>query len=573
MSIKNKLVTAVTTAGLLAGLFGSAFVPAARAAADDLDVVEFKAELIANESGAYNTGTGAGTASDPIILYAPISNDGGAFATAIDEAFCTFIDDADIETNADVDWQTETGNPVVVTISSTNGLLIDGADDADGFVFDDDESAYETGTDAYEDVSMLAGISFCAAIGDDDDAYGSVITVEVDGIVAAEIHVRVMGYATSITASNDGGTWVSMDGAAGDDEFSLVFKDKTGTSLQAYDDISDTDIEDYANDHTAGDLSYFVDDYAVGDSESALIQEGTGLEDAEVAANFCDSDVDSVGDSKTIVFGVIGDGGTVRDDANDIISNALTVKCSDDGADAEITGVEAVDTTVLTGSYTKIKVTFEDGSGNPQGMGGNAYDLNILEVLDLDGGTDMGGNFYPAELDSAGAEWSLAGARLYEVTATGACSSAVADYADDATDLSGDVVDGVAYLCYRSSLTKTGKNTVVITADSYNGATTALDDQAQYTVVFTVSGDPAAGAGSATIVAGPKLKTATITISAAAGKLVTVTIEKVSTGKTFTYYRKANASGVAKFTIRRAGTWEVFASYGDDVTDTVTLKK
>ncbi|MFZ9976047.1 MAG: hypothetical protein ACO3GM_04610, partial [Candidatus Limnocylindrus sp.] len=32
MSIKNKLVTAVTTAGLLAGLFGSAFVPVARAA-------------------------------------------------------------------------------------------------------------------------------------------------------------------------------------------------------------------------------------------------------------------------------------------------------------------------------------------------------------------------------------------------------------------------------------------------------------------------------------------------------------------------------------------------------------
>ena len=35
MSIKNKLVTAVTTAGLLAGLFGSAFVPAVRAADDD----------------------------------------------------------------------------------------------------------------------------------------------------------------------------------------------------------------------------------------------------------------------------------------------------------------------------------------------------------------------------------------------------------------------------------------------------------------------------------------------------------------------------------------------------------
>jgi hypothetical protein len=75
------------------------------------------------------------------------------------------------------------------------------------------------------------------------------------------------------------------------------------------------------------------------------------------------------------------------------------------------------------------------------------------------------------------------------------------------------------------------------------------------------------------IVAGAKLKKATITLSAAAGKLVTVTIEKVSTGKTYSYYRKANASGVATFIIRRTGTWEVFASYGDDVTETVTLKK
>jgi len=39
VSIKNKLVTAVTTAGLLAGLFGSAFVPSVRAAVGDLITV------------------------------------------------------------------------------------------------------------------------------------------------------------------------------------------------------------------------------------------------------------------------------------------------------------------------------------------------------------------------------------------------------------------------------------------------------------------------------------------------------------------------------------------------------
>jgi len=38
VSIKNKLVTAVTTAGLLAGLFGSAFVPAARGADEDQNI-------------------------------------------------------------------------------------------------------------------------------------------------------------------------------------------------------------------------------------------------------------------------------------------------------------------------------------------------------------------------------------------------------------------------------------------------------------------------------------------------------------------------------------------------------
>ncbi len=40
MSMKNKFVTAVTTAGLLAGILGSAFVPTARAAAGVLDATE-----------------------------------------------------------------------------------------------------------------------------------------------------------------------------------------------------------------------------------------------------------------------------------------------------------------------------------------------------------------------------------------------------------------------------------------------------------------------------------------------------------------------------------------------------
>jgi hypothetical protein len=51
-----------------------------------------------------------------------------------------------------------------------------------------------------------------------------------------------------------------------------------------------------------------------------------------------------------------------------------------------------------------------------------------------------------------------------------------------------------------------------------------------------------------------------------------VTFENAN-GVVKTYYRKANASGVATFTLRFKGTFEVTASYGDAITDTVTLKK
>ena len=46
-----------------------------------------------------------------------------------------------------------------------------------------------------------------------------------------------------------------------------------------------------------------------------------------------------------------------------------------------------------------------------------------------------------------------------------------------------------------------------------------------------------------------------------------------ASGVTKTYYRKANASGVAKYTIALNGTWTVYATFGDEITDTVTLKK
>jgi hypothetical protein len=58
----------------------------------------------------------------------------------------------------------------------------------------------------------------------------------------------------------------------------------------------------------------------------------------------------------------------------------------------------------------------------------------------------------------------------------------------------------------------------------------------------------------------------------AAGAKVAFTLER-SNGTVKTYYRKANADGVATFTLRFRGTYEVTASFGDYITDTVILKK
>jgi hypothetical protein len=90
--------------------------------------------------------------------------------------------------------------------------------------------------------------------------------------------------------------------------------------------------------------------------------------------------------------------------------------------------------------------------------------------------------------------------------------------------------------------------------------------------VRTVVSAAFAAVSDATLTTGAKKKIATATFGAAVGKKVAFVLENAS-GVTKTYYRKANASGVAKYTIALRGTWTVYATFGDEITDTVTLRK
>jgi len=100
--------------------------------------------------------------------------------------------------------------------------------------------------------------------------------------------------------------------------------------------------------------------------------------------------------------------------------------------------------------------------------------------------------------------------------------------------------------------------------------TTAAGDLSTLkTATITVAKEAVAG----TLTVGPKKRIATADFGAsAASKKIAFVLESAS-GATKTYYRKANASGVAKYTIVLRGTWTVYASYGDSITDTGTMRR
>jgi hypothetical protein len=100
-----------------------------------------------------------------------------------------------------------------------------------------------------------------------------------------------------------------------------------------------------------------------------------------------------------------------------------------------------------------------------------------------------------------------------------------------------------------------------------SGTVTVVAESGVYEKTASIS-------GSGTLTAGPKgLKATAAFGTGAGGATVIFTVERVSTGTVTNYYRKANASGVATFTLRKRGTFEVTAVFGDSITDTVTLKK
>jgi hypothetical protein len=115
-----------------------------------------------------------------------------------------------------------------------------------------------------------------------------------------------------------------------------------------------------------------------------------------------------------------------------------------------------------------------------------------------------------------------------------------------------------------------GKLVMSIKAPATVGTTITISDPTSSAIakVYTTN-DAYAGVLS---VGAKKLKATADFGPAAASKKVAFVLESAS-GTTKTYYRKANASGVASYTLALRGTWTVYATFGDEISDTGTMKK
>jgi hypothetical protein len=298
---------------------------------------------------------------------------------------------------------------------------------------------------------------------------------------------------------------------------------------------------------TVASYDYYVDGFlsaAVNDDASNGATAYAGFTNALCASSATAGSTRSIV-AKSTYANVDGDDVTVA-------SAAWTITCT--GTSGIITKIAFDKAAYLPSSAIKMTATATDSGGRPLGYG----------AAKIESGLDKTG------VDGATAETTDEFSIVKQGTVT------LADVnTQTATVSEGIIFDGWINGSAEwagVSHNATGDFGLVLTIADNDPVTTGSQSK-EYTLVSTVS-NILSSAVDGSLAVGPKKLKATATFGAsAAGKKIAFTLENARTGAVKTYYRKANASGVATFTLSFRGTFEVTAAYGDYMTDSVTLKK
>ena len=371
----------------------------------------------------------------------------------------------------------------------------------------------------------VAGAPSC-----DDSAVTATASSDADGVDVIVCPVQDEAGTTTLTFKSDGvviltKTYTVLGPVATLTPTQTMSYLATGASMTESDTLNIASIvakDKAGNVLTTPTLTYYVDSYE-SNTVNQTVTAGTGYVGFE--AGLCAT----AGTTKSIQAKATY---TSVDLATVTVSSAAwTVTCT--GTAGKITKLEFDKAAYLPSSAIKINATAVDSAGRPLGYGGGSIDTTG-ELTFVKQGTIV-----------------LPGAGANEITFVG-------------------WDDGVAQSS-ATSHSATGDFGIVITIADNDLGTAVVPES--ISIVSTVS-NILASAVDGSLAVGPKKLKATATFGlAAAGKKIAFTLENASTGAVKTYYRKANASGVATFTLSFRGTFEVTAAWGDYMTDSLTLKK
>jgi len=610
------MATALATAGLLAGIFGSTLAPVAQAATLKAGLVqsEIRANVIDDIQDVWYGNTQAdtylnGSATAPFAIYSPYYNDGEG---NVNEALCTYVGESDI--------QALDGTPflevddVSANVTTSGGLLVSGEDSNGYLVYSG--TAADWGT-SYSDENVMDGISFCVTANDDDASVkNSVVTLKINGQVAATLNIQVIGPGKKITAVDRTGGWVAMNNNSIAKALQFTFTDAAGTSmflpladatdLTVLSDGADNPIEvtwDTGYDSYYNYLEFYRDSLSLGDAAVSgdSVDYNAQFRRADFDSDFCNGDEDAIGSTHSVM--AVMD----RDDASegylsakDFKSNVITINCSAAGDEAVVTGIDFGSvTSVELGGVVPLYMRVQDGYGNPMGIGSD-------ETIDpgfSDGyiyspyAYDDSSAFIPSPLhthiniDTDNEQWMVVDGANFEVEsvsdANTTCDGQWYDGTEEGTVLSyGDSIDqylvagpdnagaGNVVICYyASNLTEDlGTNYVKLPLTyPYPSGLAGIIGNSPVTFKASINVVRDTGATSAF---GTALKVGkkTVSITGPVGAKVTFVVED-SAGNVKTYVRTVDAADKkAKFVFKKAGTFDVYAMFGDSLTPLARIK-
>jgi hypothetical protein len=457
MSIKNKFATAVATASLLAGLFGSAFVPsAAGVVITDASTVVARYTTLTAGSKMDQAGTAKsygfvsddshdttmGTSNDVDTYIDVTLFTSGSAGNGEDELDLTATNNVDTilkatssNANVNVGWAYDKNQADALGEDTGDADILN--DDADGFT---DAIACGTANNLFGTTSSVKSVTgsdndatpsgvfrLCLTAETATTAATSTITITWGGAVVSTFSVIAVGPVASLTASiTDGYKYIAEDNGDKDGWFTIIAKDANGTQINgadstvsndpvdvyAWEDNPENKMEDMVDpfDGTSGGTSAGADGadiYYDLENDTCVAESGDGEEDGDAGTSYTIKFADAASDA-------------------DVVSNAISITCTLNSDGARVT---ALTPEALTGArdynepnsgtdwfkkddLLSLTATVVDADGRPLGDGADQVnfdweitsgDSTLDATIGYDGATGRrvvrGGEFIAATLD------------------------------------------------------------------------------------------------------------------------------------------------------------------------------